>query len=307
MYSIIGAGCPPLGDYATSGRDCRKLPVDLHTSRFFQRHLLQKAMSVFKFENIPTHWAKDYFLYTLYCWGFLAVVNTDAFGVIPQGCGLQGYDVMYRPTHAVITNPLLRGIKTPRIGVECALVKLRPDYGGIMDVVTFYADMMALTATTAGVNLANSKLSYVFGASNKAGAESFKKMHKDILNGEPAVAVDKSLFNSDGSLAVNMLTQNVGQNYITDRLLSDLRKIENMFDTCVGIPNANTDKRERLIVDEVNANNIETDNNCELWLEEIRSGFECANNMFGLNLRVDWREKPVKNGGVANENVCGTV
>lgn len=296
MYSNVGAGVPILGDYAGSGSRLQNIPVDPHASMFFQRHLLQKAMSVFKFNGIPKHWAKDYFLHLLYCWGFVAVVNTDAFGVIPQGCSLMGYDVMYRPTNAVIANPLLRGIKTPRIGVECALIKLRPDYGGIMDTVKFYADMMALTASTAGVNLANSKLSYVFGANNKAGAESFKKMHDEILKGKPGVVVDKTLFNSDGSLSLQMFTQNVGQNYIVDRLLVDLRKWENMFDTCMGIPNANTDKKERLIVDEVNANNVETDNNCELWLEEIRAGFDCANDLFGLNLAVDWREKPIKEG-----------
>lgn len=296
MYSNVGAGVPILGDYAGSGSRFQNIPVDPHASLFFQRHLLQKAMSVFKFNGIPKHWAKDYFLHLLYCWGFVAIINTDAFGVIPQGCGLTGYDVMYRPTNAVITNPLLRGIKTPRIGVECALIKLRPDYGGIMDTVKFYADMMALTASTAGVNLANSKLSYVFGANNKAGAESFKKMHDEILKGKPGVVADKSLFNSDGSLSIQMFTQNVGQNYIVDRLLVDLRKWENMYDTCMGIPNANTDKKERLIVDEVNANNVETDNNCELWLEEIRAGFDCANELFGLNLTVDWREKPVKEG-----------
>jgi hypothetical protein len=100
-------------------------------------------MSVFEWQ-IPPTWSKDYFLYVLYCWGFMAIINTDKFGVIPQACGLQGYDVFYRPTHAVIVNPLLTGMKTPRIDKQCVLMRLQPDYGGIMDMVTYYSDMMAL-------------------------------------------------------------------------------------------------------------------------------------------------------------------
>ena len=86
-----------------------------------------------------------------------------------------------------------------------------------------------------------------------------------------------------------MATDKKYLDFISD-LLSDLRKIEAMFATEVGIPNANTDKKERLITDEVNANNFETRSKCELWLEELKKGCEEANNMFGLDLSVDWRE-----------------
>ena len=80
---------------------------------YYQRYLLQKAMSVFEWD-LPENWTKyrgkDYFLYCLYCFGFVAVVNTDKFGVIPQGCTLGGYGIFYEPKWAVIANPLLRGV-----------------------------------------------------------------------------------------------------------------------------------------------------------------------------------------------------
>ena len=71
-----------------------------------------------------------------------------------------------------------------------------------------------------------------------------------------------------------------------------MRKIEAEFDTEIGIPNANTDKAERLITDEVNANNVETATRCELWLESIKKGVDKANSMFGLSISVDWRVNP---------------
>lgn len=260
-------------------------------TRFFQRYLLQKAISVFKW-RLPETWSRDYFLYVLYCWGFIAIVNTDKFGVIPQGCGLKGYNVFYQPRSVIIQNPLISRTMEPEIGRNCVLLKLQPDYGGIMDLVSFYAQEMALASEAVDVNLLNSKLSYVFTASNKNAAESLKKLYDRIASGEPAVVVDKSLYNDDGSVCWEAFQQNVGQNYIAGDLLSDLRKIEAEFDTKIGIPNANTDKKERLITDEVNANNVETRNLPELWLESLQKGCEEARSMFGIDLSVDWRNEP---------------
>ena len=66
---------------------------DNATTWYFKRYLIQKIISVFEFKGIPPEWSKDYFLYTLFCWGFVAIINTDKFGVIPQHCSLYGYDV----------------------------------------------------------------------------------------------------------------------------------------------------------------------------------------------------------------------
>lgn len=271
--------------------------------RYFTKYLLQKAMSVFEWD-LPETWNKDYFLYVLYCWGYVAVINTDKFGVIPQGCGLKGYDVFYAPTHAVIANPLLSGILEPRIGTQCELLKLQPDFSGILDLVGHYAEQMALTSQSVSVNLLNSKLSYVFTAKTKALAESLKKMYDQIASGEPAVVIDSRLKNAaDGEETWKAFEQNVGGNYIVTNLLADLRKIEAMFDTEIGIPNANTDKRERLIQDEVNANNIETFSKCAMWLENLQDACKRVNDMFGLSISVRWREIPMIGGGSDGGNL----
>lgn len=271
--------------------------------RYFTKYLLQKAMSVFEWD-LPETWNKDYFLYVLYCWGYIAVVNTDKFGVIPQGCGLKGYDVFYAPTHAVIANPLLSGILEPRIGTQCELLKLQPDFSGILDLVGHYAEQMALASQSVSVNLLNSKLSYVFTAKTKALAESLKKMYDQIASGEPAVVIDSRLKNAaDGEETWKAFEQNVGGNYIVTNLLADLRKIESMFDTEIGIPNANTDKRERLIQDEVNANNIETYSKCAMWLENLQDACKRVNDMFGLSIAVRWREIPEMGGASDDGNI----
>ena len=299
MYSMGGAStvAPFYYDYINANT-APIMPSTVHVrssglSRFFDRYLLQRAMSVFTWD-IPETWDRDYFLYGLYMFGTLCILDTEEFGVIPQLCGFGGYNVFYRPSMALVGNPLIKGgsIQNLQIGQNCELVKLQPDYCGVMDTVSMYADMLALCMEAAAVNLVNSHLSYALIAGNKAGAESLKKMFDDIASGEPAVAIDRRLFAPDGSPMWQAFNNDIKQNYIVTDLLNDMRTLYNQFDTEIGIPNANVNKRERLITDEVNANNAESVARAALWLQELKESFEKVNNMFGLSLAVDWRNPP---------------
>lgn len=239
----------------------------------FCRYLWQKALSVFKW-TLPVSWDVDMFQRVLYGLGYVVICKTAKFGIIPQPGSVGGLNLFYEPLYALVANPLLPEITGKRmiIDKDCAVIKLTPEYAGIGDLVGYYSEKMALASQAMSVNFTNSKLSYVFGAKDKRQAETFKKMFDSITSGEPAVVIDKSLFNEDGSPNWQLFNQNLQQTYIVDSVLSDLRKIEAEFDTKIGIPNANTDKRERLISDEVNANNAETSSISDLWLDTVRDG-----------------------------------
>lgn len=260
---------------------------------YFKKYLFQKILSVYEWNGIPEHWAKNYFEYILFGLGKIAIIETDKFGVIPQQCGLSGnhLSVMYQPTYVTIANPLLRGLLMPQIGIDCELIKIQPNYGGVWDIVSYYADMLACCSETIAVNIMNSKLSYVFFSENKTMAETFKKMTDSILSGQPAVFIGKELMMEDGTPLWQVFTQDLSSNYIADKLLMDMQKWENRFDTEIGIPNANTEKRERMLVDEVNANNFSTMSKAELWLETIRECLEKVNEMFDLNISVKFRNQ----------------
>lgn len=256
---------------------------------YYTRYLFQKVISVFEFEGLPEEWADNYFKYVLFGYGVIAVIYTDKYGVICQDCGLSGFDVFYQPTRCIIANPHLPGLKEFKIHENCEIIKLQPDYGSVMDLVTTYADLMALALETTGANLLNSKLSYVFFAENKTAAESFKKLYDRVASGEPMAVIDKNLLMEDGTPAWQIFTQNVGQNYITDRLLNDMKTLEDQFNTVIGVPNANTQKRERMITDEVNANNVDTQCRVNLWLETMNKDIEQVNKMFGTDIKVKYR------------------
>lgn len=278
-------------------------PSTVHTSNteafhYYFRYLMQYAISQFKW-TLPETWDPDYFLYVLYCRGYLAVINTDRFGVIPQQCTLRGLNVFYHPTEAIIANPLLPSGTVRKINNDCVIIKLQPDYRSICDKIALYADQMALCDEVMQVNLYNSQLSYVMAAGNKAAAESFKKLYDIIHSGNPAVVIDKNLFDADGNPTWQPFDKDVKSSFIVDQIQTVKEHLKDQLLTELGIPNANTLKKERLVVAEVESNGAETAILPDMWLEHIKAECKRANEMFNLNISVEWRFDP-KKGGIDN-------
>ena len=64
------------------------------------------------------------------------------------------------------------------------------------------------------------------------------------------------------------------------------RTIINEFLTAIGVNNANTDKRERLVTGEVDANNQELVANTTIWKENLKLCCDKINAMFNVGLNV---------------------
>lgn len=259
-----------------------------YLSNFYFRYLFQRAISVFDF-TLPDNWDRDYTIYNLFARGFLGVINTDKFGVIPQWCDLYGFNVFYRPTNILVANPLLKGIEKPIIGKECELLRLTPDYRGIIDIVSLYADEMALATESLGITMVNVKASVVFPAENKQQAESYKKMYDQLNEGNPATFIDKTLFDENGNTVWKPFVSNAKNQYLGQELIETLRNIENRFDTWVGIPNIATEKKERLLTDEVNRNDAETYAISNVWMNYLQDSIKRINKMFNLNVSVQFK------------------
>ena len=262
--------------------------ANTNLTSYFRRYLLQKTFAVFKW-TMPEWWNQDFFRYVLYNLGYITIVNTDAFGVIPTISGLRGYNVFYAPTHAIITNPLIRGILEPEIGTDCTVIKLTPDYCGILDLVQYYANLMALAGEAAGMNLINSKLGYLAAARSKTMAEAIKKAFDQIQAGNPLVAYDERYKPAEGDRTsmLDFFTQNLQQNFIAPDIMSVIRDLEAEYSRRIGLYTVNSAKKERMITDETNQDS--TYAMAEGWLESLQRGCREASDMFGIELSVDWR------------------
>lgn len=258
---------------------------------YYAKYFLQRAMSVYKF-TLPETWDKSFFTYVLFCNGFVSVFDTSEYGVIPMNATLGGLNIYYQPKNAIIANPLL-GNKELEIGKECELIKLMPDYGNVMDIVSHYSAQAALLYELTNQNSCEARLAHIFASDDKSSAKTFKEAMDAIFSGEQCVAVgEKKLFDAEGKPKWQLFENNLSANFIAPKIVELMNTIECQFDTEIGIPNANTDKRERLITDEVNANNVETFTKASLWLENIKDGFARVRARYDIpesELNVDWR------------------
>lgn len=249
---------------------------------YFSRKLLRQVFGRFDFK-LPESWPLDYFLTTLFINGEICITDTEA-GVIPLRCGHSGINMYQEPTHCIIANPVL-GEMRKEIGTECALIRINWNYSGIMDIVNRYAALLAMCDSSLAVTLMNSKVAFIGMASSKAQANTMKKMYDMISMGQPAVFVNGDAVNQE-----NFFFNRVKENFVGQEIMQVKRMITNDFLTEIGINNANLEKRERLVTDEVNANDEEIGNNVQHWLDNIKEGFKQANALFDLNLSVTLRK-----------------
>ena len=248
------------------------------TTNYFFRSLYQRALSVIKF-NLPDGWNKRYFKNVLFGCGYIGIIKTPKYGVIPQISNVSGYGLYLQPTKLLVSQPFVQF--EGDINKNCSVIKLTPDYKGITDIIEHYALQLAKCCTSIDVSLVNSRLSFLAYAKTKQGAETLKMILEKISSGEPAVVVDRIVKGDDLSGNENIFTAafDPARNYITDKLLNDFTTILNSFDREIGIPTID-DKKERRIETEINTMISDTGTRLETWRECLDESIEETKNVF---------------------------
>ena len=256
----------------------------------YRRELWKIVKSCFDC-RIPDEWDLDYFLNTMLVRGYV-IITDSKIGVIPMKGTLAGVNYMNLPTEAVMTAPLL-GNWRGTLGVDCQIIYLERfrdrNYFNFQEVVQIFAEKLASCDRAIDVNLINSEVAYVAEAETKAQAETIKHTYDKITEGEPLVVYRKDSLSQTGGL--NVFFGNVKQNYVADLVQDTKRTIINEFLTYLGINNANTDKRERLVSDEVNANNEELTAQVDIWKANLKRQVKSTKSMFPTLTTFDIKYK----------------
>lgn len=274
----------------------KDVEAQINTSTiFYKERMLRKIFELFSF-TVPEEWDLDYFRQHLFLDGYVGVTDT-AMGVLALKCAASGYNVYERPTKLIFANPVLGSFQRT-IGKDGEVIRLQYNWLGIVPILDKYAYLLAMCDSAVSVNLMNSKVAFIATAEGKAAAETIKTAYQQISEGNPFVCLSKD---SVDSISWELL--NVKNTFIGNDVSLLKQTIWNEFLTEIGIPNFNRDKRERMITDEVNANNTETAFSMSHWLETIRGGMDRANKMFDLDLRVE--VNPILEGGENNGDSSG--
>lgn len=252
---------------------------------YYTQQLIKKLFGVFEIQGAPDGWDINYMKERIFLDGRLCVTDT-AMGVLPLQTGVAGINVFNHPTTCVIANPVLGSFER-LIDTDCALVLLQYDYGNAWPMINRYAALLASCDGSIAVNLINSRVAAIFGAENKKEAESYKLMYDQITEGKPGVFIGEAMAKK---LSERLMYNRVKESYVADQIENLKHQIMDDFLSDLGVENANTDKRERLITNEVESNYQEIRAGAEHWLDNINEGFAKANNLYNLNLRMIRRE-----------------
>ena len=300
-YNQINVGA---GTYSPS-------PVKSYNNRtfgFWIRALFQRITSVIEFD-LPDEWqgtVKDFFLYCMYKYGFVAVFDSDEFGMSFQPCAPKGYDFYYQPTDVVISNPLYQ--TTLKIGTECELLKLTPDYVGIWDIIEYYAERFSSLDNAINMSLINCKTPYILGAKNKTASSALKKIFDKVNRGDPAVIFDEKLINDpntkDTPFQLIELLRNPKEAYLTTDQLMDFQTILNNFDAEIGIPTVPYQKKERLVAEEATMRAYDGCARSLTWFNTLTTSIAEVKKLYPdiiLDARLHYADFNVSEGGSDNE------
>lgn len=284
-----------------SSRSVAGRVINDENTRYFMRSLYQRIISGARF-NLPRAWqklgGKRYFKNVLFCNGFIGVAKTKEYGIIPQIAAPEGFGVFKQPVNMLIAQPLVnfKGV----VGEDCEFIHLTGDWRGVWDIIEHYAVRLSVAITSVDVSLFNSRVSFLAAAKNKSAAETLKYLYECISAGEPFKVYDKEIKGEglNDNDPIWTFQQNVKENYITHDLLADMDTILRQFDAEIGIL-AGTSKKERMITDEVLANNDDVCARATTWLENLQDSFDNVNDLFpDLNLSFS-----LKYGGEEHEYI----
>lgn len=272
-------------------------------TEYNKRYLWNKIYSQFKF-TIPQEWKLNWFRYWLFQFGSIAVVYTHKFGWIAYPYSILSHDLYYNPKRVLVNCKFVDETIEGVVGLNCGIVHAMDDYFGLDDLVTRYATQLSLIDKDIQINLMNANLSMVYLAENDKDATEVKLAWSQMQEGKPLTIVQKDKANAlkGKSGLVDTMIANPKQLYLVNDLLDSRRTIVNEFLTEIGVNNANTDKKERLVTAEVNANNEEVKCLVEVIRNNIQMSFDEINRISDLNLRVELVQNDVNSDIIKESN-----
>lgn len=283
-------------------------PKDVHgTSNssfaFYYRQLYMKIFSVFRFKDLPEIQDKDFLQETLFREGVMcAFTPNNSAGPILLNGSATGYNMFYHPSQFIVANPVL-GNYTLDIGVNCELLDLghvNGDFYSFEPLVVRYASLLASIDGSLNMTLMNSRVAQVFTSDSNATLKTMQKIYDDVSEGKPAVFLAKGLRDD---VEMKPYFNNVKNTYIGTELLQDRQTIMNQFLTEIGINNANTQKRERLITAEADSNQGEVKAIVDEVLDRMNICFDKINAMFGTNMSVSLNTKVVGDSNMEGSDI----
>ena len=250
----------------------------------YYNRLLELAINVYEWKNLPDTVDERFLELTLFSDGMAVFFQDDGgLGYLCLQCMIGGELDVYRipiDRTAYATN----GYQMRLNNQNSVIIFNNYTHTNSMLDVEMYARRLYEIERTIDVNVKAQKTPVLVRATENQRL-TMKNLYMQYDGNEPFIFGDKQL-DIDG---IKVLKTDAP--YVADKLNILKRQIWNEALTYLGIENSNTEKRERLVSDEITSNlgGVTAQRFCRL--NARRKAAEQINKMFGLNIQVDFREE----------------
>ena len=253
---------------------------------YFYRFMLL-ARSMFKWENLPNglkeEWVERYLFNEGRCMFFY---DSDLGYMIAKVADCGEVNVFDEPIKLLPIATNYGKSKHYINGVDGVLIKNNDCSLPTSTTIALYSLRIAEITREIDINVNEQKTPLALKGNSKQIA-TLKRMYDQYEGNRPALFIDKGF---DGAIE-SIDTQ---APVVFDKLQIQKHELINECMTFLGLNNANTQKRERLITDEVEANNEEIAMNAQIMLKARQQAVEEINKIFNLNIKVSLRHDVIE-------------
>lgn len=253
------------------------------SSASFYTYNLLRTLKMFEYKNLPETIPYEILETYLQTGGVCLFTKYNDKYYVFQGTLGGEPDVYYRPSQFIVANPHLSLNKIYNIGEDCVLMRNDPLWYGLSQLNSRYAYMLAenlLTMRTADVMLRISALLSASDEKTKASAEMYIKKIED---GDISVIMEQAFL--DG---IKMQTPPTNNGSYLTQFIELHQFLTGTFFHEIGI-NANFNmKREAINEAESSINEDSLLPLCEVMLMVRKQDVEKVNEMYGLDIQVDF-------------------
>lgn len=258
--------------------------TDLTFTDYYYR-LMMLARCVFKWENLPKNIDEKWIEKFLFMEGKCMFFDDAEKGLMVTQCVGDSDINLYGEPKFLTPHGIGYTGKALEIGKSCVLIRNNDDMIPTAFTLKLFAYRLAEISRTIDINIEAQKTPTLLTGSEKQKL-SLKNIYKQWDGFEPVIFGDKSL---EGSDLLKVLKTDAP--IVFPQLQVEKQAIWNECLTFLGINNANTEKRERLITDEAKSNNIHIDLSADCFLKSRELAAKEINDLFGTEIKVSKRER----------------
>lgn len=254
---------------------------------YFLKMLYEKCLGMFKYSNLPASLPAEEIEKRVIWDGCTGVFNDKKYGLVTCSGGLSGVDIYNNPTEFTYAQPVL-GSGILKINDACVIIyNTQSDVispYGFKELIKRYARLLADVESSIDILIINSRATKLNSVADDLTARAVNNAMQAIESGENYTVNQNSIIDKWSPKDWNTAHPDT-----LEKLIDARQCLLNSFLEEIGVKSINM-KRERMITNEVSADNQLLMVNTDDLLYMRKKAVAQINNIFGTDINVELNE-----------------